>query len=885
MARDLANSLEALQPFVYGGLFLVALVQWRRRPGPSSLWLVATFGVLAAVVLSGLILPEDSSDPAMEWVGKALIAVLVLFPYLLYRFTTTLLRPIPWVNVAGTVLTASIAIIVFLLPPFPDEGAPQPGWVGVFIIGLLTQWVFLSAVVAIRLWRAGRGQPTVARRRMRTMALGAMGLALALVLAGQFASGEGIADVIFQLLVLSAAPLMLIGFAPPRMLRMAWRRHEEAELRDAGHSLMEAVTTQEVAQILLPHARVLLGADVAALEDAHEEIVASAAADGDVSRGAVGSSERTSVGGLETSVIRVPMRTGTLVVHTSPLTPFFGDEELSELRELAALADLALARNALLDSQRTLASIVESSDDGIISQTLEGAITSWNRGAERIYGYPAAEALGRPISILVPAGVDDLPQIMEKIARGDSIDHFETTRQTKDGQLIHVSLTISPIRDASGEVTGASVIARDVSERRRLDEERAAAHEEADRANRAKSEFLSRMSHELRTPLNSVLGFAQLMQMEPLAPRQEEAAQEILKAGAHLVELIDEVLDIARIEAGKLRLSLEPVDAVLVIDECISLLGPQAAQEQVGVAMDPTDPDTAPMYVFADRQRLKQVLLNLLSNGIKYNREGGSVRVSIERTAEGSRIRIDVSDSGRGIPPERVERLFSPFDRLGIEDTGIQGTGLGLALTKPLVEAMGGTIAVSSELGRGSTFSVELASASEDEFAEGPRTDDHELVAPAGPRSSTVLYVEDNLANLKLMERILERRPNVRLISAMQGSLGVTLARDHAPDLIFLDLNLPDMTGHEMLGRLHADPKTADLPVVVISADVSDGQHARLIRAGARDFVPKPFDVERLLRIIDEFCGDGGNGHRAGVGSANGHTRSFAPGEPSTGPR
>ncbi|HET6791358.1 MAG TPA: ATP-binding protein [Actinomycetota bacterium] len=872
-SSSVANALEALQPYVYGGLFLVALVQWRRRPGRSSLWLVATFGVLAAVVLAGVILPEDSSDPAMEWVGRGLIAVLVLFPYFLYRFTTTLLPPIPWVNVMGTVLTASIAVIVFLLPSFPDENAPQPGWVGIFIIALLTQWVFLSAVVAIRLWRAGKGQPTVARRRMRTMALGATGLALALVVAGQFSGGEGIADVFFGLLVLGAAPLMLIGFAPPRALRILWRRREEAELREAGHSLMEAVTTQEVARILLPHARILLGAEVARLENEDGEIVASVDVNGDSAPGTDPAADRTSPDGPERPIVRVPMRKGQLVVHSSPLTPFFGDEELSELQELAALADLAFARNELLDSQRTLAAIVQSSDDAIISRTLDGTITSWNRGAEKIYGYEAGEAVGRSMSMLDPHGYDDV-EIMERILRGESTDHYETERRTKEGKSIHVSLTISPVKEADGTISGVSVVARDVSERRRLDEERAAAHEEADRANHAKSEFLSRMSHELRTPLNSVLGFAQLMQMEPMAPKQEDATREILKAGTHLVELIDEVLDIARIEAGKLRLSLEPVDAVLVIDECISLLGPQAAQEGVHVAMGGPAAEIGSSYVIADRQRLKQVLLNLLSNGIKYNREHGSVTVSIERPAEGRRIRIDVADTGRGMPPERLDRLFSPFERLGIEGTGIQGTGLGLALSKPLVEAMGGTIEVSSELGRGSRFSLELASADDTAVAESIGSDDHHLVASVAPRTRTILYVEDNVANVKLMERILERRPGVQLISAMQGSLGVTLARDHQPDLIFLDLNLPDMGGQELLGRLKADPRTADLPVVVISADVTAGQHARLIEAGARDFVPKPFDVERLLGIVDEFCGAAVS-EGAGNGSSNGETRSL----------
>ena len=280
-SATLADALEQLQPFVYGGLFLAALIQWRRRPGRSSLWLVATFGVLAAVVLAGLVLPEDSSDPAVEWAGRTLIATLVLFPYFLYRFTTSLLRPIAWVTVAGTVLTASIAIIAFLLPSFPGDDAPVPGWLSVYVLALLVQWVFLSAVVAIRLWRAGKGQPTVARRRMRTMALGATGLALALVLAGQFSGGTGVVDVIFQLLVLAAAPLMLIGFAPPRTLRMLWRRREEAELREAAHSLMEATTTQEVARILLPHARMLLGAHVATLEDEDGAIVASVDANGD----------------------------------------------------------------------------------------------------------------------------------------------------------------------------------------------------------------------------------------------------------------------------------------------------------------------------------------------------------------------------------------------------------------------------------------------------------------------------------------------------------------------------------------------------------------------------------------------------------------------------
>jgi PAS domain S-box-containing protein len=856
-SSELVKALQILQPVIYSGLFLVALINWRRRPGQASAWLVATFGVLAAVVVAGQLVPEDPTNPAVHWATKALLATLVLFPYFLYRFTTSLIRRIAWVNVVGTALTASIVIAAFFLPPFPPEGAPTPLWLDVYIAVLLVQWVFLSAVVAVRLWRAGKGQPTVARRRMRTLSLGAAGLALALVVGGEF-SGGGITAVLVQLLVLAAAPLMLIGFAPPRIVRVTWRRHEEAALRQAGLSLMEATTTSEVARTLLPHARRLVGAALAILEDPNGVIVARDGLDGEAAPGPDEPSDHLAIEALNGAVVSVPLRRGRLVVVTSPLTPFFGDDELSELKALAAQADLALARNELLDSQRRLAAIVESSDDAIISKTLGGTITSWNRAAERIYGYRPEEAIGRPTSILAPLERDDEPTILERIASGQSIEQYETMRRTKDGRTIDVSLTVSPIKDTDGRIVGASTIARDVSDRKRSEVERESARQAADRANRAKSEFLSRMSHELRTPLNAVLGFAQLLGMDHQTPEQEEATKEILKAGTHLLELIDEVLDIARIEAGRLRLSLEPVDAIHVVEESISLLQPQARQEGVTLSMDPIDSSDPSIHVIADRQRLKQVLLNLISNGVKYNRQNGTVRVSVDRTGSGSRIRIGVTDTGRGIPAERIEQLFAPFERLGAEETGIEGTGLGLALTRPLVEAMGGTISVTSEFGQGSTFSVEVASADDAARANGDRfPSDEELAAAATiSRTRTVLYVEDNLSNLKLMERVLARKPGIRLVSAMQGSLGVTLARDHLPDLILLDLNLPDMRGEEVLARLHADPATAEVPIVVISADATPGQRARLVDAGASDFITKPFDVDRLLQIVDEYCAD-----------------------------
>lgn len=843
-SAGLVEGLEVLQPFVYGLVALAAVVQWRRRPDNATAWLAATFLILGLVLGVARLLPEGSDSTNVLWARKALVAILVLFPYCLYRFMSSLIRPIPLIWITAPILTAGVALGALVLPSFPESGEPQPGWFRVYVAALLIQWVFLTGVVAVRLWRAGRGQATLARRRMRTMSAGATGLALALVVAGEFPNGDAAAALV-QLLALGAAPLMLFGFAPPYALRVVWHRPEESVSREATISLMGATTVTEVAGVLLPLARRLVGAAAVALEDTDGGIVARHGPEDEeilaLSQGGSG------------ALVTIPMSSGRLRIVTSPFTPFFGGDEMARLEELAGLADLALARNELLDSQRRLAAIVESAEEAILAKALDGTIMSWNHGAERLYGYRPEEVVGRSIAILVPPDIEnDVPRILEKVAAGERINHYETKRRTKDGRTLDVSLTVSPIRNALGKVTGASTIARDITERKEMEGEREAAREEADRSNRAKSDFLSRMSHELRTPLNAVLGFAQLLDMDALTPEQREATQEIIKAGKHLVELIDEVLDISRIEAGRLRLSLEPVDAIQAVEECISLLTPLANEEGVKLTLEQS---TRSVYVIADRQRLKQVLLNLIANGIKYNRQNGKVRIVLEPTGQGLRERIAVVDTGRGIPAERMEQLFDPFERLGAEESHVAGTGLGLALSKRLVEAMGGTISVVSEPGAGSTFAVELAAARETPVDVEDQSPPAEENAPSPTSTSrTILYIEDNLSNLKLVERLVARRPGIALVTAMQGSIGMTLARDHRPDLILLDLNLPDITGEEVLLRLHSDPQTAELPIVVISADATEGQIRRLLDAGASDYITKPLNVRRFLQIVDDFC-------------------------------
>jgi CheY-like chemotaxis protein len=375
--------------------------------------------------------------------------------------------------------------------------------------------------------------------------------------------------------------------------------------------------------------------------------------------------------------------------------------------------------------------------------------------------------------------------------------------------------------------------------------------ETAERANRAKSEFLSRMSHELRTPMNSILGFAQVLSRKELPQDQRKAVDHILKAGRHLLSLINEVLDISRIEANRQQLSLEPVRVLAVVQETLSLIRPLAAQrgcaieEEVGIGED--------WHVEADRQRLAQVLLNLLSNAAKYNRPRGTIGVTGE-VMEG-RVRIHVWDTGPGVPAEKLEQLFVPFERLGAEQSDVEGTGLGLALSRRLVEAMGGELRVRSTVGAGSTFTIELPAAA---AVEGSNVQPvrFERIARRGGRTATLLYIEDNLANLSLIETILAARPGITLISALQGQLGLDLAWEHRPDVILLDLNLPDLPGDEVLARLRSDARTQRTPVIVISADATFGRSDTLLRRGAQAYLTKPLDVDQFLGAIEGLLPD-----------------------------
>lgn len=368
-------------------------------------------------------------------------------------------------------------------------------------------------------------------------------------------------------------------------------------------------------------------------------------------------------------------------------------------------------------------------------------------------------------------------------------------------------------------------------------------------AGEAKNEFLSRMSHELRTPLTAISGFAELMTVSDLDDETKEWAGTILKASRHLSDLVSEILDISRIESGELSLSIEPISLGHVLDDAMDLMQPIAERRRIDVEIDG---EVNEVYVAADKQRVKQVLINLLSNAIKYNREGGSVAV---RCGGASKlVSIAVSDTGPGLSEAQIGRLFIPFERLDADSSEIEGTGLGLPLSKNLVEAMGGRISVRSTPGKGSTFTVELVRV-EPTAIEGVKYEDKVLELREYVRDCQLLYIEDTVANAKLVEQILSRRPSVTVLPAMQGRMGIELAREHKPDMVLLDLHLPDMNGAEVLKELKADPTTRDIPVLILSADATRRQHDEVLNAGARDYLTKPIGVNELLRVVDKYIG------------------------------
>jgi len=509
------------------------------------------------------------------------------------------------------------------------------------------------------------------------------------------------------------------------------------------------------------------------------------------------------------------------------------------------------AEQALREAEHKYRAIFENSIEGIFQSTPAGQFVSANPALARIFGYDSPEELIESITDIEqtlyvdPKRREEFKQLIE--TQG-SVELFEYEVFRKDKSKLWLCENSRVVRDDYGKVSYYEGTVENITERKRV--------EEVERASKAKSEFLSRMSHELRTPLNAILGFGQLLERQSPTPVQKNRIHHILNAGRHLLNLINEILDISRVESGRFQLSLEPVLVEQAVDEVIDLIRPVAAERSVEIERSAMTESS--LNILADRQRLKQVLLNLLSNAVKYNRVGGRVIVDLA-PQDNARFRISISDEGPGIPADKRARLFSPFDRLGAENTEMQGTGLGLALSKRLTEAMGGAIGEGGPA-MGACFWIEfpLVKGVQEQIAT-TRIAPVDL-APLNGETKTLLYIEDNLSNLSLIEQLLRECAPIKLISAMQGQLGIELAARHQPDLILLDVHLPDINGAEVLARLKARPRTRDIPVVVLSADATKSQINRLMSLGANDYLTKPLDVDCFLKVIEEhFCEPAGS--------------------------
>jgi len=716
-------------------LATVALVR-ASRSGAVGWWAAAMFGSLA-FALAGAWLPDELAVELPWWLDALWVVLLLLaFPYLLLRFTASF-RSLPrWLEYLAATLAVGGVIATVVREAIPEARLGQP-WDS-YVPVMLAYWLLVSLVSVVRLWQAGRGQPTVARRRMRLMSVAAAVLALAVLAEVQLNDVPVPLRLSVLLAALFSEAAFGLGFRPPRAVRLSWRQTEERYLQTATVAVLRATTAEEVARELLPPTVRLVGGAGAVLVDPQSRVTSSYGQAPATGTTLELGEESDPNGRAAREAIPLGPGRGRLVVWTSRYTPFFGHEEVSLLRNMGAIASLALERCQLLEAERARRTAVEEAQ-------------------------------------------------------------------------------------------------RDAEE----------AREEATRANTAKSEFLSRMSHELRTPLNAILGFGQLLEISAgIDDDDREAVEHILKAGRHLLALINDVLDLSRIEVGMMTISLEPVHTGELVHDAVALIQPLADRRSIRLNVDSSRCD---LYVTTDRQRCRQVLLNLLSNAVKYNRDGGEVDVACRHSAEGT-LRISVRDSGPGIDPARQHRLFEPFDRLGAESSGVEGTGLGLALSKQLVERLGGSIGVDTAVKQGSTFWIDLPVTDCPANADEPHNDP----PPAAPgEERKLLLVEDNLANLRVVEAMLRQRPGIAVLPAMQGKLATELAAEHHPDVIVLDLHLPDVSGREVLNRLLADPRTRDIPVVIASADASPGRLRQLREQGAFDYVTKPLDLRQFLEVLD----------------------------------
>ncbi len=527
-------------------------------------------------------------------------------------------------------------------------------------------------------------------------------------------------------------------------------------------------------------------------------------------------------------------------------------------------AEQAKLDQRLRDQQFYTRSLIESNIDALMTTDPRGIISDVNKQMEALTGCTRDELIGAPFKNYF-TDPERAEEAITRVLREGKVTNYELTAHARDGNETVVSYNATTFHDRDRKLQGVFAAARDVTDRKQFERmlqennlELESAKAAAEKANLAKSDFLSSMSHELRTPLNAVLGYAQLMDSEtspPPSQKQKKGINQILEAGWYLLSLINDILDLATIESGKVIMSLDSLALTDMLRDCREMIEPFAQRSSIVLTFPPP---TIPFHVRGDWTRVKQVMMNLLSNAIKYNHAGGAVIVQCVMSRV-DRVRVTVMDTGVGLSEEQLGQLFQPFNRLGRESSSEEGTGIGLVVTKQLVELMGGAIGVDSSVGAGSVFWFELDAAEPpallNDSADAIGASESaavSLVTPDGSmKQRTILYVEDNPANLALIKDLIERRPDLKLLTAIDGNLGVQLAHIWVPNVILMDINLPGINGFSALKLLRANPVTARIPVVALSANAMSRDIERGIDAGFFRYLTKPIKVNELMEALD----------------------------------
>lgn len=690
--------LEKIQVVVFVALGIISFLQWRRHRNSTSAWLVATFGTLGVILVAGQVIPEHSDWIGVEMAREALIVLLVLFPYFLWRFTVSILPAVRWFWWLAHILTVAVVLFVLVAPPLPEEGEPRPSWFGLFLTLFLVQWVVLSLRVAWRLWRAGKGQPTVARRRMRTLSLGALGMAIALIIAGTGDPSTEVraTDVVIQILIIASAALFYLGFAPPTIVRNSWRSREESAFKRAERGLMSALSPNAIAEAILPHVAHLTGGEGAALLSPKGEVIGTFGLTEDkTNRLARAVRDRTDhLDGLP--VFAVPLDNGCLALLASPLTPFFGREETEMLTSLAVLADLALARSELFARQAATQERLEEAQHiaglGSWEWTIATDEISWSDEMFHILGLDKDVHEVDLASYMDAIHEDDKERAAEatkRVIEEGANTGFEHRIVRPDGEVRWVVGTSTVYRDDHGKPQRVIGTTQDITERKRADEFR--------------DQFIANAAHELRTPMTTLVGFVEMLthgRTEISEERTRQIYDAMGRSGERLTVLISNLLDLSRLQQGALNETRGAVNLKQVVDAALETTpAPDGKAVSHSISED--------IEVMGDKHRLLQVVSNLLTNAYRY----GGQQVEVNLTRNGTTALLTIADDGPGVEKEIVPSLFEPFAR-GSTSATVGGSGLGLAIVKALVENAGGRVWYEPCQPRGARFCIEMEVAS-----------------------------------------------------------------------------------------------------------------------------------------------------------------------------